>query len=248
MTDFNLPAGVTVSKPSQVNYPELFLLYGPPGGGKTYLGATASELPHVKKMLIIDTEGSTAGTLTDFSDEKVDIVRVTTHEEFTAIMNAVFEADEEGTLPYDVVQIDTFDVAQDRAVKYYMRTSPDKFAAWAAVKDWSETVAHGLKGIKAMGILVLHEKEEKALSGGIMARLRLAGQSADTIPGVPDVVAYVKRTLNDEDEEVTLALFASQDGLVTKNRFKFPPAVEDPSIPALFKYIDERTSAKKGGK
>jgi hypothetical protein len=246
MTDFNLPSGVTISKPSQVAHPELFILYGRAGGGKTYLGASASELPHVKKMLIIDTEGSASGTLTDFSDEKVDIVRVKTYKEFAETMNAVFDADDAGTLPYDVVQIDTFDVAQDMAIKHFHEKSPgDTRAAWGLVKEWSDTVARGMKNLKALGILVVHEREEKALSGGILARLRLSGSARDTLPGIADVVAYVTRELNEDGEEVTIAQFASQDGLVTKNRFRFPPAVEDPSIPALFKYIDDR---KKGGK
>jgi hypothetical protein len=57
------------------------------------------------------------------------------------------------------------------------------------------------------------------------------------------VVAYLERVL-EGDEEVTLAQFASQDNKVTKNRFKFPPVVRNPSLPKLFKYIDDNKKVK----
>lgn len=256
MTNFNLPTGIKVTKPSESAHPELILLYGPPGGGKTYTAATASELPLPKgkhKTLIIDTEGSAAGTIAEFDDAKVDIVRVYEYQQFNDILNQLFEPKTQHE--YGVVIVDTFDVAQDWAEDYFDEQSPlndrgkkDSFWKWRKVKEWSELVARGMKAMDAMGILVIHDREEKATTGGIVTKLRLSGASKDVLPGIPDVVAYVTRGLNEEDEEETLAQFASQDGLVTKNRFRFPPKVADPNIPKLFQYINDRKTKKKDGK
>lgn len=256
MTNFNLPTGTEVTKPSDVGYPELILLYGPPGGGKTYTAATASELPLPKgkhKTLIIDTEGSASGTIAEFDDAKVDIVRVYEHQQFNDILNQLFDPDVKHE--YGVVIVDTFDVAQDRAEAYFDAKAPtgrsgekDSFWKWARVKEWSEMVARGMKDLEAIGILVIHDREEKAKSGAITMKLRLLGSSRDVLPGIPDVVAYVTRELVEDDREETYAQFASQDGLVTKNRFRFPPKVEDPDIAKLFKFIDTRKTQKKDGK
>lgn len=251
MTNFNLPSGVTITKPSQVSYPELFLLYGQAGSGKSWLAASASELPGIGKILIVDTEGSAAGTVAEFSDAKVDIARVTNYQQFNDVMNQLF--DPEVKHAYGAVVVDTFDVAQDWAVDHFTNTAPkgrsgevDGFAVWRLVKEWSETVARGMKAMEPLGILVLHEREEKSKGGSVLTKIRLSGSARDVLPGIPDVVAYLTRGLNDDDEEETVAEFASQAGLVTKNRFRFPPKVADPSIPKLFKFIDDRK--KKGGK
>lgn len=254
MTNFNLPTGTKVTKPSQVAHPELILLYGPPGGGKTYTAATASELPLPKgkhKTLIIDTEGSAAGTIAEFDDDKVDIVRVTEYQQFNDILNQLFDPDVKHE--YGVVIVDTFDVAQDWAEDHFDEIAPkgrggekDGFWKWARVKEWSELVARGMKSMEPLGILVIHDREEKAVTGGIVTKLRLLGSSRDVLPGIPDVVAYVTRGLNEDDEEETVAQFASQDGLVTKNRFRFPSKVADPNIPKLFQYINDRNKKKDG--
>ena len=63
-------------KPSDVRYPGLVMLYGRPGSGKTWLAASVSELDSVNKVLYIDTEGSTEGTLVGFDDAKIDILNI----------------------------------------------------------------------------------------------------------------------------------------------------------------------------
>ena len=52
--------------PSEMGHPQMIALYGQPGCGKTYLAASISEVEGYYPVLIIDTEGSTVGTLAGF--------------------------------------------------------------------------------------------------------------------------------------------------------------------------------------
>jgi hypothetical protein len=57
------------------------------------------------------------------------------------------------------------------------------------------------------------------------------------------VVAYLERKVMD-GEPKTVAFFETDDNKVTKNRFKFPPKVLEPTIPALFAWIDKQKEDK----
>ena len=66
------------AKTLDLKYPRLALLYSKPGSGKSHTALTASELPGVKKMLYLDTEGSTVGVANNFDLDKIDIIPVAT--------------------------------------------------------------------------------------------------------------------------------------------------------------------------
>lgn len=247
MTDqFDLGEALSkyIKKPSAMSEPEFVLLYSRPGGGKTHLAASSSQLPNVGKILILDTEGSTAGTVADFDDDKVDIIPVSGIEMLDEILKKLFDpAIEHG---WDAVILDTFDVAQEWKIKEQQRilgTSGDAvFAAWREVKEWTLWVGRGFKTMKPLGVAVFHDREEKDADGSVVTKLQLAGSAKDIFPGIPDVVAYLERKIfhNEEtnkDEEHTVAYFASSDNKVTKNRFKFPPVMLDPSFPKMYQHI-----------
>ena len=250
------------TKPSEASYPEFMLFYSQPGSGKTYLAATVSELPTVKSVLIIDTEGSTTGTLATFDDNKIDIVDIRkTVDQINAenpgtvtyiafldqILSDLFTNGSE----YDAVVLDTLDVAQDWKIKERQKVNGTKgdaaFATWREVADWTEWVGRGFKALNAISIAVMHDREEKSDSGALVKRLRLGGSSKDTFAGIPDVVAYLTRRVykvDGEDREVTIAEFASQDGKATKNRFGFDSTMIDPSIKKMWQHIDNRKEKK----
>ena len=250
-TKFALDADLAkyASKPERAAKPELVLVYSRPGGGKTHLASTAADLPHVNKVLYLDTEGSTVGVTSRIANaDKIDVVRVDQHptpfEFLTTIINRI---ESEGT-GYGVIVIDTFDVAQNWAVKHFEEHAPlgrsgqrDGFAYWGQVKEWSEKVARVLQKSPALGVLVVHDKEEKTASGAITKRLNLVGSSKDVLPGIPGIVVYLER-VRDGDTVTSYAYFESEDGKVTKNRFNLPPKVANLTFPALFKFIDDQAN------
>lgn len=230
-----------LQKPSQLNKPELILLYGPPGGGKTHLAASASEVEGLYPILIIDTEGSASGTVAGFEDDRVDILPVTNHDQLDGLIDALLEK----THKYKTVIIDTFDVAQARAVDDFLEEHPSNtFAAWSEIKQWTVDVARSLKAADFLGILVFHENVEKTDTGAMVSKLVLQGSAKDVLPGIPDVVGLVTRKADKEGVETTTVQFAPDNNKATKNRFGLPARVEDPSIGSIFQHISNR---KKGG-
>ena len=245
-------------KPSDVRYPGLVMLYGRPGSGKTWLAASVSELDSVNKVLYIDTEGSTEGTLVGFDDAKIDILNipktvrniidsgenpVTEIQFLDSVLNELFATNQSG---YDAIVIDTLDVAQDWKLKELLPIweSKNKFKAWELVGDWTETIGQKLKALDAIGVIVLHSKKDKdESSGSISIEARLKGAAKDTFPGIPDTVAYLTRRTykdGDNDVEATVAEFGSQDNKVTKNRFGFPLAMVNPSFKSMWEHINNR--------
>lgn len=244
---FNLDEALAkhVKKPSERTKPELALLYSPPGQGKTWMAASISEVPGVEKVLILDTEGSTIGSLNGFDDDKIDIIsveqesKVKSFQFLNTILDHLFDPATKHS--YDAVVIDTFDVAQDWAHAYFEETAPvgrngekDGFAVWRNVKDWSVDTARALKRIDAYGVLVVHDREEKNKDGALITKLNLLGSARDVLPGIPDMLGYLER-----DGGKTVGYFEAGGGRVTKNRFHFPAAVNNPSFKGLFQYIEE---------
>lgn len=242
-----------VTKPSAASKPEFFVLYSRPGGGKSYLAATASELPHVRKTLILDTEGSTVGTLADFDDDKIDIIRVDGFDMLNAILDKLF--DPNAKHEYDVVIIDTLDVAQGWAVEHFKKIAPitrsgeqDGYWVWEQVSKWTvQQVGYKLRNAPFLAIAVIHEREEKTDDGSLFKALKLQGSARDVWPGIPDVVAWLERKVLDGEPQ-TVAYFETEDNKVTKNRFHFPAKVLSPTIPKLFEYIDKRKNEDKESK
>jgi hypothetical protein len=246
-----------VTKPSALDTPELILAYGQPGCGKSYLSGTSASIPGVKKVLYLDTEGSTVGVLARLDNsERIDVIRIDQHDtpfEFLeAILNQLFQKGANTT--YDVVVLDTYDVAQDWAIAHFESIAPtgrsgetDGFWVWGEVKKWSIWVAKGLKSIKPLGIMVVHDTEEKTKSGTITKRLLLSGKAKDIVPGIPDTVIYLERKIIDGTAQTT-AYFGTDDNKVTKDRFEFPPVVWDVTLPALYKYIADQKLKKNVAK
>jgi len=222
-----------IRKPSEQVKMNFALLYGPPGGGKTYTAATASQVAELSPVLIIDTEGSTFGSLKEFDDENIDIIPVTNHEGFTLTLEAALA----GELPrqYKTIIIDTFDVAYDRAKAHFESFAADNFKMWAMVKDWALDIANTFRTAEFFGIMVIHAKREVLESGRILDQIALAGSAKDIIPGIPDIVAYVER-----NDLVTTAWFEASHNRVSKNRHGLPEEMEDPSFEKVLEYVNNK--------
>ena len=236
-------------KPDPKAKPELIVNYGQSASGKSFFSATAEDVPGFKKGLFIDTERSTVGVVTN--DKFWDIIFVDDHDDPLSYFEMLIDAldDPEFETDYDVIVIDTLDIAQDWAIEYYVHGDgvpktkygePNTQVAWGYIHRWTNRVAKVLKKIKPLGIINIHDREEKSETGALQQRLRLSGGAKDTFASIPDTVIYLERRKKGKDGVVTTAFFGTEDNKVTKDRFGFPPAVQGATIPYLFGLIDER--------
>jgi hypothetical protein len=236
-----------IVKPSQLNKPNLIMLYGNPGSGKTHLAASISNAPGYKKIAIVDTENSTSGTVggEHFNDDRIDIYPVTTHEGFETVLEALLEDAESDKPTYDAIIVDTVDVAQERAKDYFEDTLPrDKngeingFAVWGEVKSWTNGVFRRLQEAPVLGIAVLHSDREKLENGPFVDTVMLQGKSKNTVAGVPDIVGFTER-----EAGVTTVHVGSSLRRSTKNRFDLPDSIENPSMTSILAAIANRGKA-----
>ncbi len=230
-------------KPSEQGVPQFIALFSRPGGGKTWLAASISEVPGVKKTLYIDTEGSTKGTLTSFDDSKITILPVTNLKSFNMIFKSLIEDEHD----YDAVVIDTLDVVQGWAVDHFLAAAKDGFKAWGEVKKWTNDIGTNLQNANFKSVVCFHEVADKLDNGTIYRTLKLVGSAKDDWPGLPQVVVWLERKLatvegkDGEETEVatTFAHFESSDNKVTKNRYNIPAVVQNPDFKSLFAYIEK---------
>ena len=270
LSEFDKMIARNSAKPAELPLPEEILFYGQSGSGKSTMASTIIDVPGFEKGLIIDTEGSTVGVVTD---PRFDVIRVDQYvlqdDEGNVVEHGPFRFldtllskgaqglfNPENTTSYDVVILDTLDVAQDWAIAYYQdpryaakgkNGEVDGYKAWGSVANWTNRIAQGMKSMKPLGIIVLHDREEKAGSGALIKRLRLSGGAKDTLPGIPDVVAYLERTVIDGEPQTT-AYFSTEDNKVTKNRFdKFgiPSVVVGASLPWFYQVIADHVAEGK---
>ena len=149
---------------------------------------------------------------------------------------------------YDIVILDTLDVAQEVAKDWFLAntftddgTKLNTMAGWGRIGDWTLGVAWALKNSTALGIALVHSKEESE-GGAFKIKPALAGGAKDKLGGIPDLVAHLD-FITDEGQDGATHLVASigESGITeTKNRWMLPPKLIDFTLPQLYELIEQR--------
>ena len=236
--------------------PQMMILYGPPGNGKSYIAARASEVEGLYPILIIDTEGSTQGTIDLFDKDRIDVVRPQeTHpgNEYKFVVT-LLESLLTKTHKYKTVIIDTADVLQEWSIAAG-RQKGDGFAHWNFTHSeltappnkrdgkWEDRgLFHRMKAADFLSILVIHDKQEALNDEGTLmyANLQWSGQGKTKIGGIPDVVGYVTRDTNSAGKSTSTLHTAPTKRNLAKNRFNLPHKIDDPSMTVIFDLIDNK--------
>lgn len=236
--------GKYMSKPSELSKPSLMMVMGPYGGGKTYFSASASLVPELRKVLIIDLEGSTTGTVSDFDDDYLHIIDIQKQAQeanvhpvvfFEAVMDQVFEHPDE----YGTVVIDTLDVLNNMYVEYFDTHSP---VGASGGKDgyykWTETRARltsynglisQLKSAKFLTVLVMHEERDD--NTGAFDFSWTGAKAKSDLGQFPDLIMRVNRKFNEKKKSwSTEIVTVPTDRGQSKSRFNRIPEVIDADV------------------
>jgi hypothetical protein len=231
-----------VKKAEVLNVPKSILIYGDPKNGKTWLAASASEVPELSPVLLIDVEGGASAIARDWKD--VDVLAVDNHQQLDAAVEQLL------TQPhgYKTIIIDTLGVAMDRAEKVFeekVENVKNPFGKWGDLKEWANNMARNLHHAPFLTIFVAHAMDEKdQTTGAVKTVPMLPGSMRSTLPAIPDIIGYMSSERNDETIKRAVYLQGS-DRLVSGNRFGLPARMQDPSLKKILDTIKKIGEAKK---
>ena len=250
-------------KPDALGDPQMLMFVGPPGGGKTWLAASASEVEGLYPVLHIDLEGSTQGTLTGLDPDRIDVLRPMEKFEPSKVYPktiAVLEGLLTKPHKYKTVVIDPADVLQ-RWARAYGNVDGNKFAQWEFLDDeltnpptydskgkqLSRGLFHRLKSAPFLTILVVHDKQEYDEDGTLVRDTFLwQGQGKSKLGGIPDMVGIITRSTSGNKSKSTMKV-GSSPRASSKNRYEsvLPAKIEEPTLSEIYAKIRNATPNSK---
>lgn len=245
--DFEVNLDEFVVPKDDMTDPQLLMIYGGYGSGKSHLALSASEVEGLYPVLVIDNEGSTQGVLSKFDSSRVDVIRPKTNwpgKEWQAtkkILNDLLTKSHK----YKTVIIDPLN-SMFQWGKRFGDKPGDGFAKWNFVHD--EFTEDGglidrLKNAPFLAILVLHEKSEDGDGEGPTVKdFRWQGQGTSQLGQYPDAVLYTVRETNSAGVSTTTLFTAPTRKNKAKNRFGLPAKIENPSMKGLYEIIRNNAS------
>jgi phage nucleotide-binding protein len=237
MSEFpKLPFEQFIKKAHQLNSPKTILVYGDPKRGKSWFAASAAEVAELSPVLILDTEGGSSAIARDWKD--VDVIDIKSHAEMDDAVNALITQKHK----YKTVVIDTLGVAMDRAEKFFgekPENRNNKFGKWGDLKEWVTDMTRKLHSSPFLAILVAHAQDEKDdQTGAVKTVPMLPGSAKNTLPAIPDIIAYMTAESDEQGEIHRVMYMQSSDRLVSGNRFGLPGRLVDPSMKKIIDKIN----------
>lgn len=212
-----------VKKATAVDKINSAFFFGEYGTGKTILAASATEIDDYAPVLIVDIEGSAAGVGRMYPD--VDVVEVNSYEKLEALRHSLLHDDH----PYKTVIFDTYNVAQNRAEKFF-KNKPEnqnnKFGTWADLKEWSINFVREMHHAPFLAIFIAHSQVDKdENTGRMITTVKIAGSAKTDVPAIPDLIGYLEFVVDDEGNSVRVLRVGRSSSIITKNRFGLPDTI-----------------------
>lgn len=217
------------------------LIYGPPGVGKTVLAGSASAVPEMGPVLLVDIEGGSLSLTHSYPN--VDVVRVKTWDEMQKVYDELHKGTTYKTIILDsLTEIQKFSMQQIMA--QLMREEPGRDPDIAGQREWGKNIEQTRKFVRAFRDLevntiftALAQADKDPRTGLMLTKPSLNGKVANEVAGFLDIVCYYYMKMVD-GEQKRLLLTQATDSQVAKDRSgKLPPVVESPTMSKLFQLI-----------
>lgn len=236
-----VPMGPVVSKPDNKSW----LIYGPPGAGKTRLAASCSEVEALSPVLVVDFEAGSSSIENIYNGDTIDVIRPSNWEEAKAVLEALLNEDH----GYKTLVLDTVGKMMDFMEKELdKKASKNKYEKWAALADNTLDFIDLLHRSGLNVIVLAHTESEKdELTGKITtAPYFLGRKTGKEGPKIFDIIGFLYVTKHPEtDEPLRVLQTEGYDNIVAKDRTDtLPVQFGAPTMAKAYAYI----AAGKPGK
>lgn len=246
MTDKLTPrtlAGLEVKKVEERSTYFNILFYGESGVGKTTLAGSASMVPEMSPVLVVDIEGGTESLKHAYPD--VDVVRVTNWKD----MQKVYDVLHSGEHEYKTVILDSLTEIQKfnmyNIMASVIQQRPNQDEDVPSMREWGINLEQMRRFVRAFRDLNIHtiftalsRSDKDAKTGITSIQPSLSGKLAGEVAAFLDIVcyAYVKQIGDGEDIAFKRLLLTSKtESHVAKDRSgRLPTVIEDPTMAKLF--------------
>ena len=211
------------------------LFYGPSGGGKTILGASAIAAGF-DRVLIVYTEGSAKGVGRLYPGVKR--ISTPTFEHLEVVKNEILANPDQ----VDLVIFDTLNAGAKLAINHFKQlpqNRSNKFGAWDDLQIWVNDWMRSFHASPLPTIFTAHAMNEKnEQTGSVTTMPKMQGTAKEDVPTIPDIVGYLD--FENIDGKLQRVLYVAEaEGLVTKNRFGLPSKIYNPTMAEINRLIEE---------
>lgn len=233
LSSLGIPIGPPVTKANN----KTFLIYGPPGSGKTRLAASASEVKDLQKVLLIDVEAGSA-SIENLYTKGIDVIRPSDWDELKAVLEALLNNDDHG---YQTVIIDTIGKMMEYMLPHAeKKAGSNKFAVWGNLADDTLRFIDMLHRTGMTVIVLAHTDSEKdELTGKVTTSPYFLGRKTGKEgPKIFDVIAYLYVDKDDEGDPLRILQTEGMDGIIAKDRTDtIPVLLGQPNMTKVHDYI-----------
>lgn len=238
-----LPIRRVIEKPLTTK----MLIYGKSGTGKTVLGGSASAVPEMSPVLILDLENGTNSLRTTYPD--VDTIRVRTWAELNDVLNAVIAADY-----YRTIVIDSLSEAQKFNMYHVLARAginpQEEKSTWDEYNSNLESMRifvrtlRDLENVNVIMLALIDESKDKK-TGLTIKRPLFGGKFILEVTGLVDeVFLYYVTDLWDEEEDAEVPtrclLTSATETADAKDRSgSLPQLMVKPTMAAIYKLMSE---------
>jgi hypothetical protein len=212
------------------------LFYGPAGGGKTILAASAIACEGFDRVLIVDIEGSAKGVGRLYPGVKR--IKASSFADLEAIKSEIL-ANPSGL---DIVIFDTLNAGAKLAVNHFKalpQNRTNKFGAWDDLALWVNDWMRSFHASPLPTIFTAHAMDVKnEQTGAVLTMPKMQGSAKEDVPTIPDIVGYL--TFENVSDKLERVLYVgAAEALVTKNRFGLPDKITDPTMAKINQLIED---------
>lgn len=232
--------GPVKKKPNEKSW----LIYGPPGSGKTRLAASAVEVKELGPVLHIDFEAGTSSIENLYNeDDPLTIVRPGDWDDANAVFAALLDEDH----GYQTVIIDTVGKMMEFLEPVLARKyADDGFAKWRVLAEKTLGIIEDLHKTHLNVIVLGHSDSEKdELRGGINTMPYFLGKkTGKDAPKIFDVIAYLY-VEDTEDGPMRVLQTEGTKGTIAKDRTDTIPAyLGNPTYTKIYNYVASGVTGK----